>query len=101
VSLPAIAKWLEARASVNRPVCGDFATTANFALVVSGVPTKGEKTKISGAGGESGSTPAGQHSCISHAPKPAPPMNDRSTDSGSNLTSVAPVFRSTISALPK
>ena len=39
-----MAKWLEARASVSRPVSGDLATTANFALVVSGVPTSGENT---------------------------------------------------------
>jgi len=39
-----MAKWLEASASVSRPVSGDFATTANFALVVSGVPTSGENT---------------------------------------------------------
>ena len=44
VSLPAMAKWLEASASVSRPVSGDLATTANFALVVSGVPTSGENT---------------------------------------------------------
>ena len=53
---------------------GDLATTANFALVVSGVPTSGEKTKISGACAASGSTPGGQHSCISQVPSPAPPM---------------------------
>ena len=60
VSLPAIAKWLEASASLSRPVSGDFATTANFALVVSGVPTSGEKQKASGASGPSGSTPGGR-----------------------------------------
>ena len=38
-----MAKWLEASASLSSPVSGDFATTANFALVVSGVPTSGEK----------------------------------------------------------
>ncbi len=41
------------------PVSGDFATTANFALVVSGVPTSGENTNASAASGPSGSTPAG------------------------------------------
>jgi hypothetical protein len=46
-----MAKWLEASASVSSPVSGDFATTANFALVVSGVPTSGEKTNASGASG--------------------------------------------------
>ena len=44
VSFPAMAKWLEASASVSKPVSGDLATTANFALVVSGVPTSGENT---------------------------------------------------------
>ena len=39
-----MAKWLEASASVSRPVSGDLATTANLALVVSGVPTSGENT---------------------------------------------------------
>ena len=46
-----MAKWLDASASLRRPVSGDFATTANFALVVSGVPTRGEKTNASGASG--------------------------------------------------
>ena len=49
VSFPAMANWLEASASVSIPVSGDFATTANFALVVSGVPTSGENTNASGA----------------------------------------------------
>ena len=49
VSLPAMANWLEASASVSRPVSGDLATTANFALVVSGVPTSEENTNASGA----------------------------------------------------
>ncbi len=39
-----MAKWLEASASVSKSVSGDLATTANFALVVSGVPTSGENT---------------------------------------------------------
>ena len=56
--LPAIAKWLLARASQTKPVSGDFATTANFALVVSPVPTSGENAKTRGASGESGSKPA-------------------------------------------
>ena len=59
VSLPAMANWLDASASVSSPVSGDLATTANFALVVSGVPTSGENTNASGASGASGSTPAG------------------------------------------
>ena len=63
---------------------GDFATTANFALVVSGVPTSGEKTNASGASGASGSTPGGASRCMSQAPSPAPPMQARSTCSGSS-----------------
>ena len=69
-----MAKWLDASASLSRPVSGDLATTANFALVVSGVPTSGEKQKASGASGPSGSTPGGASSCMSQAPRPAPPM---------------------------
>ncbi len=68
-----MANRLEARASVSRPVSGDLATTANFALVVSGVPTSEEKTKASGASGASGSTPAGASRCSSHVPRPTPP----------------------------
>src|SRR4051812_948898 len=59
VSLPAMAKWLEASASLSRPVSGDFATTANFALVVSGGPTSGEKKKAWGAPGARGASPGG------------------------------------------
>ena len=51
VSLPEMANWLDASASVSSPVNGDLATTANFALVVSGVPTSGENTNASGAAG--------------------------------------------------
>src|SRR5262249_28980968 len=53
VSFPAIANWLEESASFSMPVSGDLATTANLALVVSGVPTSGDNTKASGpaAGG--------------------------------------------------
>ena len=101
VSLPAIAKWLEASASFSRPVSGDFATTANLALVVSGVPTSGENTNASGASGPSGSTPAGASRCMSQAPRPAPPMQPRSTGSGSSSRSASPVPTSTTSAWPK
>src|SRR4051812_23834453 len=59
VSLPAMAKWLEASASLSSPVSGDFATTANFALVVSGGPTSGEKKKAWGAPGARGASPGG------------------------------------------
>jgi hypothetical protein len=101
VSLPAMAKWLEASASLRRPVSGDFATTANFALVVSGVPTSGEKTNASGASGASGSTPGGASRCMSHAPSPDPPIVARSTGSGSSSRSASPVPTSTTSAWPK
>ena len=74
VSFPEIAKWLEESASFSMPVSGDLATTANLALVVSGVPTSGENTKASGAAGDSGSAPGGARRCISQAPSPAPPM---------------------------
>ena len=74
MSLPAIAKWLEASASLSIPVSGDFATTANFALVVSGVPTSGENTNASGASGARGSTPGGASRCISQVASPTPPM---------------------------
>ena len=73
VSLPEMAKWLEERASLSIPVSGDLATTANFALVVSGVPTSGEKTNARGASGDSGSTPVGARRCISQVPSPEPP----------------------------
>ena len=73
VSLPAIANRLDASASVSSPVSGDLATTANFALVVSGVPTSGENTKASGASAASGSTPGGASRCSSQVPRPTPP----------------------------
>jgi hypothetical protein len=99
--LPAIAKWLDASASFNRSVSGDFATTANFALVVSGVPTSGENTNASGASGASGSTPSGASSCIRCVPSPAPPIVARSSSSSSASTWLSGPSRSTTSALPK
>ena len=101
VSLPAIAKWLDASASVSRPVSGDLATTANFALVVSGVPTSGENTNINGACGSSGSTPAGQYWCISHVPRPAPPMYERSTCSSIAAVTPEPVLKIHDERLPE
>ena len=101
VSLPAIAKWLEASASFSMPVSGDFDTTANFALVVSGVPTNGEKTNASGASGASGSTRGGASLCMSQVASPAPPMQRRSTVSGSGSGSAPPSPTSTIRARPK
>jgi hypothetical protein len=71
--LPAIAKWELERLSLMNPVSGDFATTASLADVVSGVPTSGEKLKMSGASGASGSTPRGASRSSSHAPSPTPP----------------------------
>jgi hypothetical protein len=68
-----MANWLDASASVSSPVSGDFATTANLALVVSGVPTSEENTNASGASGASGSTRAGASRCMSHVPSPTPP----------------------------
>ncbi len=53
--LPAIAKPLLASESLMRPVRGLLLTTANFADVVSGLPTSGLKAKTSGASGASGS----------------------------------------------
>ena len=53
---------------------GDLATTANFALVVSGVPTSGENTNASGASGASGSTLGGASRCSSQVASPTPPM---------------------------
>ncbi len=73
VSLPEMANWLDANASVISPVSGDLASTANFALVVSGVPTSAENTNASGAAGASGSTPGGASRCSSQVPSPTPP----------------------------
>jgi len=101
VSFPAIANWLEASASVIIPVSGDFATTANLALVVSGVPTSGENTKASGAPGPSGSTPGGPTRCSSQVPRPAPPRYPRSTSSESGSVLDVPSVTSTMSACPK
>ena len=74
MSFPAIANWLEASASVSIPVSGDFATTANFALVVSGVPTSGENTNASGAVASRASAPGVPSGYSSQAPRPEPPM---------------------------
>ena len=53
--LPAIANPLLASESLMRPVSGLLLTTANFADVVSGLPTSGLKAKTRGASGASGS----------------------------------------------
>src|SRR5262249_56991263 len=78
----AVAKCDDDRASFNRSVSGDLATTANLADVVSGVPTSGLKQKISGAADASGSTRGGASRCIRYVAKPTPPTNRRSTSSG-------------------
>ena len=72
--LPAIAKPLLASESLKRSVSGLLLTTANFAEVVSGLPTSGLNAKISGAAGASGSAVAPPSSSSSHAPRPLPPM---------------------------
>jgi hypothetical protein len=84
-----------------QPVSGDFATTANLALVVSGVPTSGEKTKASGASGASGSTPGSPSAVSSHVPSPTPPRCSRSTRSGSGRVRAEPSPTSTTRARPK
>jgi len=45
--------------SALKPVSGDFVTTANFAVAVRPVPTRGALVKISGLAGAKGSTPGG------------------------------------------
>ena len=97
-----MAKWLEASASLSSPVSGDFATTANFALVVSGVPTSGEKQNASGASGpERVDARRARARCMSQAPRPAPPMYARSTSSGRGSVSALASARSTTRARPK
>ncbi len=53
------AKWLDESESAMNPVSGDLVTTANFAVVVRPVPTRGADAKIRGLSGDSGSTPGG------------------------------------------
>jgi hypothetical protein len=101
VSLPAIAKWLLARASVSIPVSGLLATTANFALVVSGVPTSGEKTKAERSLGSRAGRRRRRELVQQPGAEPAPPTWSRSTRSGSGRTRVDPSVTSTTSARPK
>jgi hypothetical protein len=91
---PAIAKRELESASQSIPVSGDLATTANFAEVVRAVPTRGEKQKISGASGASGSPPTGASRWSSHEPRPTPPRYRRRTDSGMEICFDLPVVRS-------
>ena len=88
--LPAIAKPLLASESLKRPVSGLLLTTANLAEVVSGLPTSGLNAKTSGASGASGSPAARPSSSSSHAPRPLPPRNWRSTCSSSGTRSARP-----------
>jgi hypothetical protein len=67
------AKWLDESESAMNPVRGDFVTTANFAVVVRPVPTRGALVKMSGLAGDSGSTPAGAYSWSRVVPRPTPP----------------------------
>jgi len=71
--LAAIAKWLDESASERSPVSGERATTANFAEVVSGVPTSGERQKTIGASGESGAASAPPSCRQIQVPRPTPP----------------------------
>ena len=89
--LPAIAKPLLASESLIRSVSGLLLTTANFAEVVSGLPTSGLKAKTSGASGASGSALGSPSSSSSQAPSPLPPRNCRRTVSGSGTRSTLPV----------
>ena len=70
-----MAKWLEASASVSIPVSGDLATTANFALVVSGVPDqRGEDEGQRCVRPERVDARRGQVGAAASTPSPAPPM---------------------------
>ena len=93
--LPAMAKPLLARESLMRSVSGLLLTTANFAEVVSGLPTSGLNAKTSGASGASGSTCALPSSSSSRTPRPLPPMNWRRTASASGTRLPARCRRST------
>jgi hypothetical protein len=72
--LPSIAKCELESASQRNPVRGDLPTTANFAEVVSGVPTNGEKQNTSDDSGARGSTPGEDSRKRIQAPSPTPPM---------------------------
>ena len=74
VRLPAMAKPLPASESLIRPVNGLLETTANFADVVSALPTNGLKTKNRLARESNGSNSAEAVCKSSSTPKPAPPI---------------------------
>ena len=52
-------EMLDDSESAMNPVSGDFVTTANFAVVVRPVPTRGAHAKTRAFAGEKGSTPGG------------------------------------------
>src|SRR5688500_9252532 len=83
------------------PVSGDFVTTANFAVVVSGVPTSGAVAKISGLPAASGSTPRGAYSSSRLVPSPTPPRQARRRSSSRARYTLRPEPRSTCSRRPQ
>ena len=85
-----MAKCDEANESLIRSVSGDLETTANFADVVSGLPTSGLKQKTSGASEASGSYAPDVSSSRICSPSPAPPMDSRSTSGGSGTAQADP-----------
>src|SRR5262249_24497889 len=93
--LPAIAKCDDDRASLSRPVSGDLQTTANFADVVSGVPTSGLNATPSGAAGSNGSPARAASRGSRQVPRPAPPTTGGKTASGIGRASARPVLKAT------
>jgi hypothetical protein len=89
--LPAIANPLLASESLNRPESGLLLTTANFAEVVRGLPTRGLNAKTSGASAARGSISPAPSSSKSLAPNPLPPMNCRRTASSNGTYSLQPL----------
>ena len=102
VSLPAIAKWLDASASLRQPrerrLRRPPRTSRSWSAAC---PPAARSTKASGASGASGSTPTGASRCMSHVPSPTPPMKRRRTASGRGSTSADASAASTTSARPK
>src|SRR6185369_9328674 len=75
-------------------VSGDLATRAYLALVVSGVPRRGPKAKITAASAPSGSKPRGVSWWSSQEPRPTPPMNRRAIAGSSGTRIAEPGFGS-------
>ena len=94
VFFPEMAKLLLAKESLNRIVSGLLQTTANFADVVSGLETKGLKTKAINACSESGSYSAADSSSKMEQPSPLPPMKFRSRFEESSFFSKRSLERS-------